>query len=68
MKKSVLVAFGLLLSVVLVACGNDSSDGSEIEDIKGKVHEYSVGSFGDDVTASITSHELIVKDKGKEST
>ncbi len=68
MKKSVLIVFGLLLSVVLVACGNDSSAGSEIEDIKGKVHEYSVGSFADDVTASITSHELIVKDKGKEST
>ncbi|MGN7387461.1 CueP family metal-binding protein [Sporosarcina sp. SAFN-015] len=68
MRKSVLVVFGLLLSLVLVACSNDSSERKEIEDIKEKVHEYSVGNFGDDVTASITSHELIVKDKGKETT
>ena len=31
------------------------------------VHDYSVGSFDDDVTASITSHELIVTDNGKET-
>ena len=57
-----------MLSLTLVACSNESSDGSEVEDIKEKVHEYSVGSFEDDLTASITSHELIVKDKGKETT
>lgn len=68
MRKSVLVVFGLLLSLVLVACGNDSSERKEIEDIKEKVHEYSVGNFGENVTASITSHELIVKDKGIETT
>lgn len=68
MKKRFLLAFGLLLSFVLVACSNDSADGSEVKDIKEKVHEYSVESFEDDITASITSHELIVKDNGKETT
>ena len=68
MKKRLLIAFGLLLSFMLVACSNDSSDGSEVKDTKEKVHEYSVGSFEDDVTASITSHELIVNDNGKETT
>ena len=66
MKKRLLIAFGLLLKLVLVACGNDSS--IESKDLKEKVHEYSIGSFGDDVTASITSQELIVKDNGKETT
>ena len=68
MKKRLLIAFGILLSLMLVACSNDSSDGSEAKDTKEKVHEYSVGSFEDDVTASITSHELIVNDNGKETT
>ena len=65
MKKGLLVAFGLLLSLVLVACNNESNE-EGTQDIKEKVHEYSVGSFGD-VTASITSHELIVTDNGKET-
>ena len=68
MKKRLLIAFGILLSLMLAACSNDSSDGSEAKDTKEKVHEYSVGSFEDDVTASITSHELIVNDNGKETT
>jgi hypothetical protein len=68
MKKILLVAFSLLLSLMLVACSNEKSDGSEIKNIKEKVNEYSVGSFHDDVTASITSHELIISDKGKETT
>lgn len=68
MKKRMLLAFGLLLSSVLVACSNESSTGVETDDIKEKVHEYSVGSFEDEVTASITSHELIVKDNGEETT
>lgn len=67
MKKGLLIAFGILLSLTLVACNeaNESVE-EEIGDIKEKVHEYSVGSFGD-VTASITSHELIVTDNGKET-
>lgn len=61
-----LVAFGLLLSLLLAACNNDELNEEGTQDIKEKVHEYSVGDFGD-VTASITSHELIVTDNGKET-
>lgn len=68
MKKGVLVTLCLLLSLALAACNTDSTDESEIKDIKEKVNEYSVESFGDEVTASITSHKLIVKDSGKETT
>ena len=68
MKKSVFVAVGLLFSLILAACGNDATVGSEVKDIKEKVNEFSVGSFPDDLTASITSDELIVTDKGKKTT
>ena len=67
MKKVLLIAFGLLLSLMLVACNNNSVPSEEgAQDIKEKVHEYSVGDFGE-VTASITSHELVVTDNGKET-
>lgn len=66
MKKSLLVAFGLLLSLMLVACNSNEPSEEGTKDIKETVHEYSVGDFGD-VTASITSHELIVTDNGKET-
>lgn len=65
MKKGLLVAFGLLLSLMLVACNNGPNE-EGAQDIKEKVHEYSVGNFGD-ITASITSHELIVMDSEKET-
>lgn len=69
MKKRLILAIGLLVSLLLVACSkDDSANKSEVEDIKEKVHEYSVESFPDDVTASITSHELIVTDKGQKTT
>lgn len=64
MKKGLLIALGLLLSLVLVACNNDAPPEEGTQDIKEKVHKYSVGSF-EDVTASITSHELIVTDNGE---
>jgi len=66
MKKGLLVVSGLLLSLVLVACNNGEANEEGAQDIKEKVHEYSVGSF-EDVTASITSHELIVTDNGKKT-
>ncbi|WP_313894028.1 CueP family metal-binding protein [Psychrobacillus sp.] len=68
MKKGLFLAFVLVLSLVLVACNGDSSAPNEEgkQDIKEKVHAYSVGTF-EDVTASITSHELIVTDNGKET-
>ncbi|WP_054955228.1 CueP family metal-binding protein [Paenibacillus dakarensis] len=69
MKKGLLVVSGLLLSLVTAACSNDtgSQNAAVPEDIKEKVHSYSVGSF-ETVNASITSHELIVTDQGKETT
>ncbi|MHA6258648.1 CueP family metal-binding protein [Sporosarcina sp. CAU 1771] len=65
MKKSLLAIVGVLLSLVLVGCNNEVNV-EGIEDIKGTVHEYSVGSF-EDITASITSHELVVTDNGEET-
>lgn len=68
MKKALLLVMGFLLSQVLVACNSDSSAPNEAgtQDIKEKVHAYSVGSF-EDVNASITSHELIVTDNGEKT-
>lgn len=66
MKKGLLVVSALLLSLVLAACSNGEANEEGAQDIKEKVHEYSVGSF-EDVTASITSHELIVTDNGKKT-
>lgn len=68
MKKGLLIASALLLSLVSVACNNDNSVSNEVgtQEIKEKVHAYSVGTF-EDVTASITSHELIVTDNGKKT-
>src|SRR5699024_9637169 len=43
------------------------SNEESVQDIKEKVHTYSVDSF-DDETASITSHELIVNENGSETT
>ena len=68
MRKGILLVVGLLLSLVLVACNKESSAPNDEgqQDIKEKVHEYSVGTF-EDVTASITSHELIVADNGEKT-
>ena len=54
--------------MLAVACSNDSSGTNEVgtRDIKEKVHAYSVGNF-EDVSASITSHELIVTENGKKT-
>src|SRR5690606_37552337 len=55
--------FMLLFTIFLVACSDDSiSEEGYTEDIKGLVHEYSVGDISDE-TASITSKELIVTDQ-----
>jgi len=68
MKKVMLIASALLLSLVSVACNNDKSASNEAkpQDIKEKVHMYSVGTF-EDVSASITSHELIVNENGNKT-
>lgn|SRR5690625_1594838 len=60
--------FMLLASVLLVACSNDGiSEEGSTEDIKGLVHEYSVGDIKDE-TASITSEELIVTNSDESET
>lgn len=68
MKKGLLIASALLLSLMSVACNNDKSASNEAEqqDVKVKVHAYSAGTF-EDVSASITSHELIVNENGKKT-
>lgn len=66
MKKGFLLMMALLVSILLVACNSNEPNAEGTQDIKEKVHEYSVGDFGD-VTASITSHELIVTDNGKKT-
>ncbi|WP_160036382.1 CueP family metal-binding protein [Paenibacillus sp. An7] len=70
MKKGLLIVSFILLILVTVACNNQSYN-SELneagtQDIKEKVHAYSVGSF-EDVSASITPEELIVTDHGKKT-
>lgn len=67
MKKGLLALSGLLLIFMLVACNKSISNEKEVLDIKEMVHDYSVGSF-EDVTASITSHELIVTDNNNKET
>jgi len=58
----------LLLSLLLVACSEDKNlEEGLTDDIKGLVHEYSVGEATDE-TASITSKELIVTDKDEDET
>lgn len=56
----------LSLLILIMGCtgGNETTD--EIDDIRGLVHYYSTEQFDEDVTASITSHELVVTKKGEE--
>lgn len=72
MKKKFIIMI-LSISVLLVACNNDSSnnalnkDGNEPKDIKELVEDYS-GNRTTDNTASITSTQLIITDSNdKES-
>lgn len=65
MKKSLFAMIGLMLVFIIAAC--EGSAANEKEDIKEMVHEYSIGNF-DDVSASITSHELIVTDSNDNKT
>ena len=67
MKKGILAVIGLLLILIVVACDDSTSNENEIKDIKETVHDYSVGNF-DDVSAFITSEELIVTDSNNKET
>src|SRR5690625_2337602 len=68
MKKSLLAVLGLIVILTVASCSNDISNKVETQDIKKMVQEYSVGNFDEDVSASITSEELIVTDNNKEAT
>src|SRR5699024_7676240 len=69
MKKGLLAVIGLLLILIVAACseGESTSNEKEPQDIKKMVQDYSVGD-SDDVSASITSEELIVTDSNDKET
>lgn len=64
MKKFLFTIIGILF--IVTGC-NDTDSKESSKEIKKIVHDYTVGSF-EDVTASITSHELIVTDSNNEKT
>ncbi|GAB3804412.1 CueP family metal-binding protein [Virgibacillus kimchii] len=61
MKKGLLAVIGLSLLFIAAACSDNTSNEEVAEDIKQTVQDYSIGNY-DDVSASITSEELIVMD------
>src|SRR5690625_3725094 len=63
-KLYITLLFGLIIIIASCASENDATD--EIENVRDLVHYYSTEQFSEDVTASITSHELIVTKKGEE--
>jgi hypothetical protein len=65
MKKGLLAVIGLLFIFIVVGCDENTS--KESRDIKEIVHNYSVSDF-ENVSASITSHELIVTDSDNKET
>lgn len=58
MRKCLGIAIIFSLFLLITGCGVGSKNANE-EDIKDLVHQYSVGHV-DNVSASVTSHELIV--------
>lgn len=66
MRKKLMVGIGILILLLLTAC-NTNETKEEIKNIKEVVHDYTVGTF-DNVSASITSHELIVTDEKQKQT
>ena len=62
MKKGISAVIGLCFILFLVGCSSDEQNEVKANDIKKMVQEYSA-SKTEDVSASITSHELIVKDE-----
>ncbi|MCA1025003.1 CueP family metal-binding protein [Cytobacillus kochii] len=69
MKKSLLAVLGLILILTVAACSDNTTNEVETQDIKKIVQDYSVGDADEDVSASITSDELIVTDsENKETT
>src|SRR5699024_326015 len=68
MKKRLLAVLGLVLILTVAACSDDASNEVETQDIKKKVQDYSVGDADEDISASITSDELIVTDSDNKET
>lgn len=66
MKKIIFAMIGMSL-LFIAACASNETAVGETEDIKDLVHGYSNGAF-EDVSASITSDELIVTDVNDEKT
>ena len=70
LKAYAIFAVTILVAVVLVACGEEStneenaSKASETQDIKKMVSDYSVGNI-ENQSASITSQQLIVTESNK---
>ena len=62
MKKRILAVIGLWCMFLLIGCNSGVQSNKEIQDIRKLVQKYSV-STADDVSASITSNKLIVKDE-----
>lgn len=60
-----MAVIGLFLIFIAVGC-DDNSAREEPENMKEAVQNYSIGDFDEDVSASITSKELIVSDSNKE--
>lgn len=68
MKRIMSIFLSVCLLVMFTACGNgDQKTNRDDEDIKDLVHLYSVGKF-EHVSASISSHELMVTDENGEET
>lgn len=67
LKRMRKIVIGLWSISLLMGCNSDEQNKKEAQDIRKVIQEYSSGSF-EDVSASITSDELIVKDnKDKET-
>lgn len=65
MKRSIVVIMWImLLSLAMVGCDDKASKEKEPRDIKEMVERYSAGDF-EDLSASITSQELIVTNGNK---
>ncbi|WP_148629480.1 CueP family metal-binding protein [Bacillus sp. E214] len=66
MKKALFIMISLWSIFLLMGCNSEEESKEEGQDIREMVQDYSTGSF-DNVSASITSHKLIVKDDKEKS-
>ena len=64
--RKVYILLLFVLVIVIAGCTNGEGTKQEVDDIQELVHSYSIGQFTEDVSASITSHELIVNEDDEE--